>query len=558
MDKTLEATELTVERILGDQACSYVIPSYQRPYSWTVDQVEQLWDDLITWIDGNPHSAIDNLPPYFLGSIVLTGGPAQFEVIDGQQRLTTISILLAAARSLATSDPMVKYLDRHLEGDVDPFKSNHHPLRLTARERDAEFWKSRIIRTGVNYAELSVEGGMEDSQRNMVANAKWLHARLSELEAQKRSRVIAALAKRCFLVVVKTRDTYAAMRIFQVLNDRGLDLRATDILKASILSLLGERARGDWTKVWEDAEADLGRHGLEALFAHLRMLIRRKRQETTLVKEMDDAIKAMGIDRFLSQELHGAIGAYIIVKNLDYEASVGAERVNDHLTALSLLDNQDWEPIALRLVQTLRQKPKELGDALQLLEAVAFRSLLQRDSVHTRLTMYIGIMEQVASGATWTAALNGAQRPDLLPGLLDGDLYTSTRARRPVLLLLNRLLSDDGLWVIEREVTVEHVLPQTVPARSSWSQTFEPHVHQRWLNRIGNLVLLNRRRNAAAGNKPFDEKKKKYFLTRGSSPYALTSQVLAEETWTPEVVARRHADLTGRLVQRWTAQTSTL
>ncbi len=553
-DTNLIAKEKPLSVVLGDPATYFVIPDYQRPYSWGPDQVDQLWDDLLTWLDANPHVRAAELPPYFLGSVVLSRGSKAdtWEVIDGQQRLSTLTILLTviqrALPDFRTSLQPYLFVEGNLLLDVPP------RLRLTARQRDAEFWEKRVVRFDGDFATAKDDGEVDEPRLHMLANARNLAGKFAELPADRQKRLAQALLARCYLVEVRTRDLGAAMRIFQVMNARGLDLRPTDVLKAVFLGGLPESERRDWTLRWEEAESDLGRDGLETLFTHIRMLLRRKRLDKALIVEMEAEIKARGVRPILDNYLRPAIPHYRILRECEYESSVGAERVNDHLTALNLIDNKDWEPLALLLLRELSGNAAALADALRDLEARAYWSLLRRDTVHTRETRTIELLGTFdtagVTGLRASVRLAAAEVAELRTAL-DGDLYNHVRARRPVLLLLNRLVNDAGQWMIHDNVTVEHVLPQNPSDGSPWWDWYAKDAHAKWLNRLGNLLLLSRRRNTAASNRGFAEKKAKYFLSKGTTPYPLTAQVLAEKDWTETTLARRQADLTARLCARW-------
>jgi hypothetical protein len=102
-------------------------------------------------------------------------------------------------------------------------------------------------------------------------------------------------------------------------------------------------------------------------------------------------------------------------------------------------------------------------------------------------------------------------------------------------------------------MTVEHVLPQHPAHESEWTRWFDTPVERsRWVHRLGNLALLTRVKNSAANNYDFATKKRKYFATKdGVSPFALTTQVLQEDEWTPQVVERRQNELIAHLRLLW-------
>lgn len=136
---------------------------------------------------------------------------------------------------------------------------------------------------------------------------------------------------------------------------------------------------------------------------------------------------------------------------------------------------------------------------------------------------------------------------------LDGEVYLVRPVRKYVLMRLDSLLAaDSGATYDHGIITVEHVLPQFPADDSEWLQWFDEEQAAHWVHRLGNLLLLNRRKNSAASNYDFAEKKRRYFTTaNGVSAFALTTQVLQEDEWTPEVVQRRQNELTAILRSEW-------
>jgi hypothetical protein len=140
---------------------------------------------------------------------------------------------------------------------------------------------------------------------------------------------------------------------------------------------------------------------------------------------------------------------------------------------------------------------------------------------------------------------------------LSGPIYSVPNVPRYVLLRLNEALSDGGARYDSRTVSIEHVLPQNVPAKSEWAETF-PDERQReeLVHTMGNLVLLSRRKNSAAKNYAFGKKKNTYFSQDGGgSPFVLTSQVLKEEKWTPGSIRKRQELLLNKAKQIWRLET---
>ena len=136
---------------------------------------------------------------------------------------------------------------------------------------------------------------------------------------------------------------------------------------------------------------------------------------------------------------------------------------------------------------------------------------------------------------------------------LDGPLYLERKIRLYVLLRLDQALSGGEAVYAFKRITVEHVLPQHPSEGSQWLQWF-PHeeLREHYVHRLGNLALLSGYKNSRAQNFDFETKKDKYFTgDDGSTPFTMTSQVLKEIEWTPEVIAQRQELLMSRLKQLW-------
>src|SRR5207302_7778826 len=165
----IHGSEHPIKKIFSDDFV-FTIPLYQRAYAWTTEESEELLQDLMRAMDGYEGS-IDDLPPYFLGSIVLIQGNEPLaEVIDGQQRLTTLTMLLAALRSFIKSE-YVEGLTSFLceKGNAITGTPNRYRLRL--RERDAQFFQKYIQdEDGIEELKNLSASSLSESQRNIRDN----------------------------------------------------------------------------------------------------------------------------------------------------------------------------------------------------------------------------------------------------------------------------------------------------------------------------------------------------------------------------------------------------
>ena len=134
----IHGAEYAIRKVFSDDFV-FTIPRYQRPYAWTTDEAGELLEDLIAFL-GDGTGPVDEVNPYFLGSIVLIKGLApDAEVVDGQQRLTTLTILLAALRTLVPPK-YANSLTNFLYEEHDPIVGTPNRYRLTLRPRDALFF----------------------------------------------------------------------------------------------------------------------------------------------------------------------------------------------------------------------------------------------------------------------------------------------------------------------------------------------------------------------------------------------------------------------------------
>ncbi len=138
--------------------------------------------------------------------------------------------------------------------------------------------------------------------------------------------------------------------------------------------------------------------------------------------------------------------------------------------------------------------------------------------------------------------------------VLQSDIYSLTaRRRNHIILRLDSFLSDGAATYDSSILTIEHVLPQTVHEGSEWSNLWpDEDVRKAWTHKLANLVPLNKRRNSKAQNYDFDKKKTAYFAgTKAVSSYVLTTQVLNEPQWTPDVILKRQDALLNVFKENW-------
>lgn len=561
MKQTIQAQEKELKRIFSDDYL-FRIPSYQRPYAWTTDQAGELLDDLLIALGDDDGEDLDEIAPYFLGSIVLIKDALRPEadVVDGQQRLTTLTILVSVLRDLSSDPGAQAALHRYICEAGNKFEGTKDRFRLTLRDRDNPFFRRNVQEMGALSSLVDESGKLSDSQACIRSNALLFKRRLEEMTANGRDRLAMFLAQRCFLVVVSASDRDAAYRIFSVMNSRGLDLSPTDILKAEIIGALPSIDQDPYTDIWEEIEEDIGRDGFVELFGHIRMIFIKAKARQSLTQDFRSGVTStIQPGAFIDKVLTPLSSAYEIVVKAAYEATSQAEAVNAYLRHLNRLDNTDWIPPAISYVSRHGKDSTRLLAFLRDLERLAYAMFLFRSNVNDRINRYADVLRAIESDADLAAEssplqLTSGEKKSAL-SILDGPIYPLLRVRMPLLLRLDDLLADGGAVYDHRLISIEHVLPQTPAAGSVWLNWF-PSDDERdyWVHRLANLVLLTHQKNSQAQNYDFERKKNEYFQRRNVSTFALTSQVLGMATWTPEILEARQRQLIERLAVEWRLQ----
>lgn len=561
MSHTLAAKEQPLAKIFSDDYV-FTIPGYQRPYSWTTDQARELFDDLISFMQSST-GKLDEMPPYFLGSIVLIKRDAipDATVVDGQQRLTTLTLLLSAIRASVSDIPMKNGITKRIyeQGDVVTATENHY--RLSLRERDRDFFRQYVQHDSGIETLAALNDKLPDSQNNLRENAKLFLASLGKLEDDTKKLLVQFIVTRCYLVTVATPDLDSAYRIFGVLNSRGLDLSATDILKAEIIGKVGDGERDDYTKKWEDTEEDLGRDAFGDLFSHIRMVYRKAKPQGTLLKEFREHVNLQDSAHFIDTVLSPMSEAFQEITDASFSSQKDAEKVNECLHWLNRIEFKDWLPPALVYFSKHRNDPVAMLQFFADMERLAYSMLVRRSGVNARIERFATLTTAIETGKDLSQndsplQLSPTEQFDTYEAL-SGPLYDthSARALSVILLRLDALVSGGGASYDYETITVEHVLPQTPQPNSGWMTWFPtPQDRLQWVHRIGNLALLTRKKNSAANNFDFDKKKQAYFTKGGVSPFALTTQVLQHQDWTQEVVTTRQTELLANLELLWRLQ----
>ena len=240
--------------------------------------------------------------------------------------------------------------------------------------RDRPFFLKTIQSPGATDSLPDAEG-LEGSQYQITANARYLREQLQLFDEVARDKLIAFIVQRCYLVVVAVPTAEAARRIFTVLNARGLNLTPTDILKADLLDRAGESAEAALADRWESVELATGRDGMVELFGHIRMIYEREKPRLALEVAFPKVVKSFqgDADEFISTVLEPIADGFSLLKDDKAVKELFGSEAAKAVRSLARIDNKDWLPPALlRLWKRKSGENDAIADFLIKLERVAY------------------------------------------------------------------------------------------------------------------------------------------------------------------------------------------
>ena len=296
------------------------------------------------------------------------------------------------------------------------------------------------------------------------------------------------------MVVVSTGEQSSAYRIFAVMNDRGLSLSPTDILKAQLIGDMNEGERAKYTDVWEGIEEQTGREVFRDLFSHIRMIfaktkLRRGSLQDEFKKDVLDHLKG---NNFVDEILDPYSDAYKTVSQADYTSPRAAEEVNGHLVALNWLTNFDWIPPAMEFFHRHSSHPEAIHRFVGDLERLAYGLFALRANINQRINRYADVLSEIEKGADLHAEesslqLKSSEKGDILERL-NAPIYTVRPLRGPLLRRLDSLLAEPGVKHDYSTISIEHVLPQHPESDSQWLKNFpDKELRDQWTHRLANL-----------------------------------------------------------------------
>tara|TARA_R110002051_G_scaffold2408_3_gene12592 strand:- start:3795 stop:5474 length:1680 start_codon:yes stop_codon:yes gene_type:complete len=549
IDLGVRAQESSV-RVIFAPGEQLQMPPYQRSYSWEAREANELLGDLI--------DSVETGTPHFVGAIVLIHGAENgvLEIVDGQQRLTTLTILLAVLRDLEPDKARAAMLHALIADDARPMLGEGANWRLTLNHMDGPFFRDAIQTPGAT-RNLDKEPGESESQQRMVRNAAAFMKRLSGMDEKDRRELADMVMNRCALVRVVVGEKEQGFKVFRVLNTRGKEPDAHDIIKTELFqrARFTDKEASAYAERWSEHEAALGGSAFDDLLRQIRSIYDKSGRGELISAFPKAVLSKVDPRKFLEEVLPRYVEAYRLITTGDVQDGPNARVVSDKLNQMRALDQSSWRAPALKFLVERGVDDPQAPDFFTRLERLAFVIMLVVTDRDQRNKRFNKVMEAITNNRTLFAK-NGPLAVDRSDSKKARERmlgrFATFAQRRAMALRLNAALEDGVTIPPESDATVEHVLPRNIHEDSHWLTVWpDPAKRREQCDTLGNFVLLTHKVNQKADRQDFRAKKEVYFNGGGGMDFALTRDLQDQDAWTADVVRKRTEMLVEILCQVW-------
>ena len=520
----------------------YQIPSYQRPYSWDTEQIEQLWDDIYEAYQNGDSE-------YFLGSIILTKTKdnKNLEVIDGQQRITTLMILFCTLRDLYYQDILDSKKKNRILGRIKDLETDTQRLKLKTQLHHQNEFEQKILNK-INFDEKVI---LKGHKTDKFLNAAFVFKKKIE-DIRPKPNILEGfteyLLENVRIVSIECTTLSFAIKLFQVLNNRGMDLTPADLIKSHLMGRLVEEGTEDDLEVfereWNDIEnkAKEFEEDLTNLFIYYEYYLLASNPRKSLYEELINLFKNKCPKEII----------YQFKCLLSYLDEIDSENSKVIYSLYYLRHNIYWKSILLSAKLERWSNEDFIGLARLLRNFYYLYWIGDYTSSKTKQTSYniIGwikekkdlnfIRDKLKQKLSEDRVLNKVLRN------LENNVY-ETAWFKPLLVLVEYHQTDETLKYIDLDkfIHVEHILPQGYAKIDYWTKLYSLEKADKLVNSIGNLTLLSGKKNIEASNNPFYEKLKVYRGKGidGMTGYVITQRIVNDNSkdtdWTSDKIEER-------------------
>ncbi len=545
---------VTLNSIIGNGK-SYRVPIYQRDYAWRAnEEVEELWNDIIELEKDSQH---------YMGYLVLlplTKTDDSFEIIDGQQRLTTISLLALAVVALLkkwaeegidtfSNEERSKEEIRRYIGNVDtsaPATKTFLRIipKLTLNRNNNTYYKSYLL----NLRQPTFLSDQKPSIRLLQQAYDFLFSKLEEKFGSNKSGVEITqflektVGNGLLFTVIEVPDDLEAYKIFESLNARGLQLSLADLLKNYLFSLSEKNGFFDLEEAeirWQNISDKLAHHDISTFIHHYWNSKYKLTRQTSLLKAIKSSVTDAETAFHFLDALEKQVAYY---SSFDVPSdSVWSKEERKHLQVLNLLGASTSYSLFLAYLENLPRKGFSI--LLREISVISLRYGIAQLNPNEAEALYSSVANQIyekklTDVKSIVVALKSIYVADKNFETAFSTAQINTKRKRVfvkyLLMCLENQIGSTEYSYEDSKATIEHILPEK--PGSVWSESFVLNHQNEYIYRFGNYTLLNASVNNKLNNEtPFSEKIKFYH----KSNYKLSSEYCDYDDFTPNTLQLR-------------------
>ena len=544
VNNLLDTSTVSLSDIIGNGKI-YKVPSYQRDYSWKQDDWEDLWADILTILNGESI--------HYMGSIVLqNNGEKIYSVIDGQQRLATLTLLVLGTikeiQSLIdqgfdkeNNHERIALLTKKFLGDKDP-GSLTYSAKLSLNENNNSFFQTHLM----VFRPPQNEKKLRDSDKLLWQAYNFFLDKISDrFKKNENGEELAnflnrKIAEKLMFIQIVVENELSAYTVFETLNSRGVSLTVTDLLKNYLFSLSSKVDLDHIKEKWGKIVDSIGLDNFPTFLRHYWISKNKLIRHEYLFRAMKDVVNSSPQVIDLLDELEKNAQLYNALLNSSDPFWIGQRDQKKKIKEIELFKEKQALPILLASYNFLTEA--EFTRVLRIISVITFRYTIIA-GLHTNLKedVYNKAAIKISNKELTTASAIANEVKALYTDDKDfkNDFSTisiSTKRNkklvRYILFEIENHLSHTDIDYEESPATIEHILPEN--AGDEWITNFPISIQESLIYRLGNYTLLEDDKNRDCGTKGFESKKAIY----STSQYKITKLIVASE-WTPNTLDNR-------------------
>jgi len=560
MKQNLDTKTVTFSELIGNGR-TFIVPRFQRDYSWEQDHWEDLWNDI---------RELETEKFHFMGYVVLQKAEEEkkFIIIDGQQRFTTLSIIALA---------IIKLLGDLIENGIQPEENKERietlrntfigykdpaslviKSKLVLNRNNDDHYQSYIVRLRTRTS----SGRLKRSERLMTKALEYFYKKIKDhfstnLTGEKLAGFLNdIIAEYLCFTKITVDDEINAYKVFETLNARGVRLSTTDLLKNLLFSMVASGGEADIDQAerqWQSINNTLEKINFPTYLRHFWNSRNDLSRQQTLFKDVKNSLKDAESALKLLDDLENMAEIYFAFSHPEDVIWREDQSKRNSIECLNLFNVSQCFSLLLSAKENLEDR--EFTKLLKYCVVISFRYNIVGGLNPNRIEdAYNKTAQKIFKGKLNSANdifldlkdiyINDEQFKSMFNFLKIGT-KRKNRLVRYILFSIETSLSGKSYDFDNAKITIEHILPDSLD--EEWEKSFNAIQHDQYSNRLGNYTLLEEKYNKKCGQKPYMQKIEYY----KKSTYKISSRLDQYSDWVPRSIEKRQAELSKIAAHVW-------